>query len=406
LADDAFHNARVLLVANPISGRGQVARWLPSVADALRACAGGVSVVETRGPGDAERAARAFSEGLILVLGGDGTFNEVLNGADLRRCALGILPAGTGNVLAKELGLPRHPLKALRALQPWQTARFDLGVCNGRRFISMVGAGLDGHLVNLVHARRSGGITQLHYVPGMLREALCPTQWRIRVEVDGRTVHEDANVVCVGNAHSYGGPVEMTPLACPTDGAFDVMALRVGGTSEAAVPGLASLLRRLHACAGVRYARGRVVRLSSPRADVPWQRDGDSGGWLPGAALLSTRRRPMAEGRGFRRVAACGSALRAAARAHRGPRVLQAAGPRPSRAAAALNPGRRAGPGSPRRLSYFSNTRPSRQSPHVVSYHESSCGSGRTGTGRTRNSPAGSSTVSRISPRISTFSGR
>jgi len=75
LADDAFHNARVLLVANPISGRGRVARWLPSVADALQACAGGVSVVETRGPGDAERAARAFTEGLILVLGGDGTFS-------------------------------------------------------------------------------------------------------------------------------------------------------------------------------------------------------------------------------------------------------------------------------------------------------------------------------------------
>jgi len=271
----------VLLVANPISGHGRVGRRLDAVAKAVRSQGVTVDVLKTAGPGDARRAAEGFTGNIILSFGGDGTFNEVLNGADLERCALGAIPAGAGNVLAKELGMPLSPLDAVEALACGRVARFDLGICNGRRFISMIGAGIDAHVVNRVHERRKGCLTQLHYVPVLAGVGVRLVRWGIEVEVDGRLLVRDADMVCVGNAHSYGGPIEMTPMASPADGLLDVMALRVRGVGDMVGPTLGLFLRSLHACPGVRYGRGRSVRLRSARDGVPWQVDGDSGGLLP-----------------------------------------------------------------------------------------------------------------------------
>ncbi len=299
----AGQHGDVLLVGNPISGRGKVARHLDGVAEAVRALGLDVRVLESSGPGDAREAARNFSGGVILSFGGDGTFNEVLNGADLDRCLLGIIPAGAGNVFAKELDVPGNPLGAVGALAAGKTARLDLGVCNGRRFISMVGAGMDAHIVRTIHRARRGHLTQWHYVPAMLRQVFLCTRWAIQVEVDGGLFLEDADVVCVGNAHSYGGPVELTPMATPTDGLLDVMALRSRNAGDMLGPGLASLLRSLHAFPGACYGRGRVVRLSSTRDDVPWQVDGDAGGRLPAELTCEPARVRMLVPRGFRGLA-------------------------------------------------------------------------------------------------------
>jgi len=271
----------VLIVGNPISGRTRVGQYINAVTAAVRGLGTDARVVTTGGPGDAERAAAEFDGGCILAFGGDGTFNEVLNGAHLDRCVLGIIPMGTGNVLGKELRMPRRPLRAVRALADARVVEWDLPVCNGRRFASMVGAGLDAHIVNRVHRRRKGGLTQFHYVAPMLGEAVKPTRWDIRVEVDGEVLIEEGNVVVVGNVRSYGGPIEMTSKADPTDGLLDVMAVRVRNPAELTGPVIGCLTRMLHAFPGVRYKRGRTIRLSAERGDVPWQMDGDSAGELP-----------------------------------------------------------------------------------------------------------------------------
>jgi len=271
----------ILIIANPISGGGRAGRYLDAVAQTVSECGVKPQVFKTARAGDARRAAGEFTGQVILSFGGDGTFNEVLNGADLGRCALGVLPAGAGNVIAKELGVPRDPIAAVCALASGRIVPLDLGVCNGRRFISMVGAGMDAHIVNLIHRRRRGRVSQLHYVPSLLRESMRPQHWGISVSVDDAPLARGANLVCVGNTHSYGGPIEMTPAACPTDGALDVMVTAAGNAVELLTAGLASLLRALHASRSSLYTRGRRVRLTSRRQDVPWQVDGDPGGCLP-----------------------------------------------------------------------------------------------------------------------------
>ena len=290
----------VLLVANPISGHGRVGRRLDAVAKAVRSQGVAVEVLKTSVPGDARREAEGFTGSIILSFGGDGTFNEVLNGADLERCALGVIPAGAGNVLAKELGMPLSPLGAVKALAWGRVARFDLGICNDRRFISMVGAGIDAHVVHRVHQGRRGGLTQLHYVPAVVGAGLRVVPWGIEVEVDGQLFLSGADAVCIGNAHSYGGPIEMTPMASPSDGLLDVMALRVRGVGDMVGPTLALFLRSLHGYPGARYVRGRVVRLRSARDGVPWQVDGDCGGLLPADVRCERGRVRLLVPQGFR----------------------------------------------------------------------------------------------------------
>lgn len=272
---------RILLVANPISGRGKVERHLDKVAELLKRVGVHVDVFTTEKKGDARRAASECCGGAILCFGGDGTFNEVLNGTDLDASALGIIPAGTGNVLAKELGIPRSPALAVQTLLNGKIVSYDLGYAGDRRFISVFGAGLDAHIVDLVHRKRGGKLTLFHYIPFLFRQAFQLPQWDISVRVDGQALTQRGNVVCIGNGRSYGGPIQLTPAACPQDGEFDAMVTQIGGPAEIWNPALAALLRCLHACRSARYTRGKRFSVQSPCDDVPWQVDGDLGGTLP-----------------------------------------------------------------------------------------------------------------------------
>ncbi|MBS1829282.1 MAG: NAD(+)/NADH kinase [Acidobacteria bacterium] len=129
------------------------------IADAVRVlaeCGHDVEARPTAGPGDATSIARAAVDGeakLVLAAGGDGTINEVLNGMIGSQVPLGVLPAGTANVLAMETGIPTSPPKAAAVLGEMQAARVATGLVRNadgtvrRHFVCMAGAGLDAHIV-------------------------------------------------------------------------------------------------------------------------------------------------------------------------------------------------------------------------------------------------------------------
>lgn len=291
----------VLLVANPISGGGRARRMVDQVVAALRDKGLSAQCVLTAGPGDAEEAARGFSEkgGLILAFGGDGTFNEVLNGADLERCTLGVLPAGAGNVVAKELRVPLDPLRAVHALLNGTRIRMDVGICNGRLFAAVCGAGFDGEIVRRVSMDRSGGLSQLDYMPNLIACVLQAPQYAIEVEVDGRHLCGGANLAVVGNMASYGGPISLVPCASPTDGMLDVVAARIQGVQDVISLGIGALLRRFQLCRATTYGRGSDIRFASSDCEVSYQIDGDVGGYLPAQFTCKPRAMEVLVPKGF-----------------------------------------------------------------------------------------------------------
>ncbi len=287
---------KIVLILNPISGRGKAAGIGAEVARMLAGLGHDVRLSETRAPGDARAAAGiAAAADAIVCVGGDGTVNEVVNGmapatrGDLTHRAelwprLAVVPVGTGNVLAKELGLPRAPVEFCAMFVAGKTRRLDIGLvrppganARARRFVLMAGAGFDAQVVRTFHAKRKGTITMGQYFLHSVRELMKFRPPRIAVEADGRILTRSASFVQIANVASYGGPFLFSVGASPDDGwlrlmwftgktRFDVLRLFCGGFSH--VPVLAG---------NVHFGRARTIRLLSDDR-VPLQTDGDPAG--------------------------------------------------------------------------------------------------------------------------------
>ena len=279
---------RIKIIANPVSGRGRGARLSREVAERLRAHGAEPVLAETLCAGDACRLAGEPDDcAAVAGVGGDGTINEVLNG--LREgAALGMIPCGTANVLAKELKLPRDVAGLARVLASGRELPWDLGAdtVTGRKFLLFASAGYDAHVVHRFHAGRKGPVHMWQYIAWGLRSMVEYEPPRMKVELDGLPLSGEFSWVIVSNVASYGGPLVFTPRAAPADGAFEVLALRGGGRRDVvrmffrALAGW--LLRRDFALHGATFHRARRVRLSAVGGrPVPVQVDGDPGGFLP-----------------------------------------------------------------------------------------------------------------------------
>ena len=186
---------RRVLIANPGASRVTEAR-LNAVAEALEP----IDVLRTERAGHAIELARGVGAATLFVLGGDGTFNEALNGcAD--GAVLGFVPGGGTNVLPRALGIPDDPVDAARALAEGVERRISLGRVNGRRFAFASGVGLDAELLRRSGRRRgkrrsdAGVVLEAVRILAERRGRFAPT-----LEVRG---HGEAAFVLVANAEPY-----------------------------------------------------------------------------------------------------------------------------------------------------------------------------------------------------------
>src|SRR5829696_7946649 len=146
-----------VIIGNPNSGRAGSKGSLERCAKVLRSGGLSVEVLNTERPDHATELATLAEDRLVVAAGGDGTINEVINGLD-REATLGILPLGTANVLARELGLPLDVGLACERILRGERARVDLGVATNRegierRFACMAGIGFDAKVVHAVTPR-------------------------------------------------------------------------------------------------------------------------------------------------------------------------------------------------------------------------------------------------------------
>jgi len=295
----------VLLILNPIAGRRRRG-LVDAVVGRVRAEGWTVDVVETTAEGDACRLAETCDAGrykVIAVAGGDGTINEVVNGLSRRSATalpLAIVPLGTANVLAHELGLgfdPRavaHTMTAGRELLVWP------GEANGsemragppRCFSLMAGVGFDAKVVAGVAAPLKRRWGRSAYVWRSLVETLCYRPVRYAVEVDGEA-YEAASVI-VTRARHYAGPYVVAPEAALDEPLLHVCLFERWGRMHALRFGAALLMGALPRTPGYRVLTGRRVRISvaddaGERRRQPVQIDGDDALTLPVSIGLAPR---------------------------------------------------------------------------------------------------------------------
>jgi YegS/Rv2252/BmrU family lipid kinase len=237
---------RICIIANP------AARGVKGRLKNLESLTRNVVIKTTKGPGDAEaQAERAVEQGYntIVAAGGDGTINEVVNGIGTAPVALGILPMGTVNVFALELGIPLNIVAAWKVIRAHKVRAIDLASANGHYFVQMAGIGADAQVVE----RNSRAVK---HVLGPLSYLLTATQVaaekppRLRVYSHGRATVE-GSFVLVGNGRFYGGPFSLFSEADMQDGLLDVC-----------------VFRSMNYIAMARYLRGLIFGSLSKFGDV------------------------------------------------------------------------------------------------------------------------------------------
>jgi diacylglycerol kinase (ATP) len=218
-----------LVVINPISGAGRRDGGGAAEVDLARAvlAAGGfeATVVVTSGPGHgAAAAASACADGAALVVawGGDGTMNEVARVLAFGPVPLALVPAGSGNGLARDLGVPRDPRAALAVAvggRPW---RIDAGAVNGALFFNVAGLGLDARIAH-AFAAGTGRRGLQRYVQLGARELLRYRARRYDIDWSTGQASTRALFIALANSRQYGGHGRIAPRAVLDDGRLDLV---------------------------------------------------------------------------------------------------------------------------------------------------------------------------------------
>lgn len=228
-----------LLIYNPTSGRRRHRRFaeIEHAARILKDAGIRTELAPTSSAGAAQGIARlAVSQrrGMVIACGGDGTVNEILNGMAGSDVPLALLPAGTANILAKELGIPWDIPHAARLIPGGVVKRIAVGIAippkgkerpeippEGRYFLCVAGAGPDGAIVNGVHAelKKQAGI--LAYWAEGLRQLFKYDFPLFRVRSNGK--EHRASLIVVGRTANYGGPFKITTGATLFDDSFEFL---------------------------------------------------------------------------------------------------------------------------------------------------------------------------------------
>jgi diacylglycerol kinase (ATP) len=177
----------------------------------------------TAAPGDARRMARRAAENgarIVVAAGGDGTINEVVNGIAGTSAALGVLPVGTMNVFASELGLPRDLEEAWEIIEAGYTRSIDLALANEQYFVQLAGVGIDALVVESTSSEFKRNFGPLSYVLNAAQIAAQKPP-RLVIENDGRT--REGSFVLIGNGRYYGMPLKVFKDARLDDGLLDVI---------------------------------------------------------------------------------------------------------------------------------------------------------------------------------------
>jgi diacylglycerol kinase (ATP) len=281
-----LHGRSLAAIFNPHSGGGGYLRDMPLIFAALRGLGYTVEEMQTVEPGDASRlASEAVAAGfdVVAACGGDGTVNEIINGLAGSDTPLAIIPTGTVNVLAMELGIPLEPPDAVKLLGSGagNISWIDLGLAGDRYFGLMAGVGMDAAVVASLNPVMKKALKEAAFAVQGLGTYLTHDDPLFRVTTDERTV--EGYFAVFGNSSNYGGAFGITPLADMRDGLLDVCVLKDKSFVSTVWYWTAALINAHISHPKVEYFRTEraVIETVEEDKEVLVQTDGEVAGRLP-----------------------------------------------------------------------------------------------------------------------------
>jgi diacylglycerol kinase (ATP) len=237
-------------------------------------------VVEyTRRQGHATQLAlQAVDEGFtrVFAMGGDGTVNEVAKSLVHTQTALGILPKGSGNGLARHLHIPLGVKKAIRLLEHYQVIEMDTLLINQKLSVNVSGIGFDAHVASLFGENGKRGL--FNYIRLVLREFSRFKEFEADVIINGKSTTQKSFVIALANSSQFGNNARVAPFASVCDGEMNVCFIRKAPLTKAAGLILKMYSGKIHESPYVDTGKTKAFTAEC-KLPVPFHIDGEA--WPP-----------------------------------------------------------------------------------------------------------------------------
>jgi YegS/Rv2252/BmrU family lipid kinase len=219
------------------------------------------------------RAAAQAGAWAVVAVGGDGSVNDVVHGLAGTNTVLGIIPRGSGNGLARTLGLPLQVVDAMRIINNGQTAAIDLGQTGDRLFLSNAGVAFDALISKKFATSERRGLAVYSWL--VIRYMWLYKTWKFDITIDGKKITENAFMVTVANGTQFGYNFRIAPSASYNDGLLDVVIIRRFPKILGGIIALRAVTGTILGSPWVKHYRGREVTISHPKLKL-MQTDGDA----------------------------------------------------------------------------------------------------------------------------------
>ena len=260
---------KLLAVINPISGTANKQYIPETITEVMDESKWDVMIRFTQRPGHAtDLAKQAIKQGYygVLAIGGDGTINEVAAALRDSETALGIIPNGSGNGLARHLNIPIDVKRALEEINNDRIEQFDYCMANQHPFFCTCGVGFDAHVsAKFAESKKRGPMS---YLKNTLVEYLRYRSEEYSIETADQVLTERAFVIACGNASQYGNNAFITPNASMQDGLIDVTLIQPFTPLDTAVLGILLFTKHIDQDTNIQSFRTPSLTIHRPKAGV------------------------------------------------------------------------------------------------------------------------------------------
>ena len=265
---------KALFIINPISG-GKKKDGVPELIDQnLDKAVFDATIVFSDGVSHARIIAleAVGKYDIIVAVGGDGTVNEIASAIVGSDTALGIVPYGSGNGLARFLGIPMNPNQAIQTLVKGHAESIDSGTVNGQPFFNMAGMGFDAHISEVFsHGKKRGFIS---YVKSSMQEIATYNEQEYHLEIDGKVYERKAFMLSIANSSQYGNDAHISPNASVQDGLLDICLIRKFPLWRFPEMGIRMLTKTSESTSYVEIIRGKQINVTR-QSEGPIHLDGE-----------------------------------------------------------------------------------------------------------------------------------
>ena len=270
----------ILIIGNPIASGGDGEKRIRELQCILENRGHVVESYLTQCAGDGKKRISRVTSAVdrVVIVGGDGTVNEIINGLPAGfSTPILQLPTGNANLLAHDLHFPQGAIKVADILEKGRVVMADVATMNTTAFIMVAGAGFDARVTEEVKKIRQGRLSNLTYVLPIFRALRNPAHCLFDVVVDG-TKRARGAMVLVCNVRNFGGICEIAFDAGVDTGQLDIVVLPRINLLSLLKYGLFSKFSRVTRLKGVTYLKGKTVDIDS-KTPIPVELDGDFNGW-------------------------------------------------------------------------------------------------------------------------------